>query len=1022
MKKIFTMLFAAAAVLASCSQVEEPEIDPGTPSENSFFYGSIDQLSDPTRTTLDGSNGVQWEKDDEIVAYPAGTTDFSAADKMSFYAEKAGAASFFSAKSIPDAKKFHEDNDSKGYDVYFGTVSGVPTIPSSIATYTSGSVTHLPMYAAVPAGTYGPGQRKASFNNVCAVLKVTIPAGSLTTSNKFVVTEISKPANYIAGTYYVNNSGVATLLDAVKSSSIEYDFTATEDARVFYVPVLPGDHMLSFAAKEGTSGKRTIKMVAAQKLQAGTIYSINMMSFDYTIDANTKEINLPSNGGTANIKVTANNSKPLTIKYADESKSSHPETVYIDGGGYTIDNLTINLPASHVELSNGTAVNVVSTTSSSTLEVKNDFTISTNVDIKAGSLIIYGSVTEASINESVAESLIIQAKDAGTIGKVTNNSAVTVIADVPAGTTINNAGSGEIITDGVVKVGEQKYFFLADAVEAASTSAQTTITAIHDFSIGKATSIAVGKDIVFDLNGKEVLSGDKNARISVDGGSLTIQDSGEGGTIYQADATDAHTIMVNSGTLTVNSGTITSSKSAAVYAMGGESTKTVTIAGGSFSGNSGGSATIAIDNGTLTIYGTPTIQSLDHSALLVTSSAALSISGGTIKNTSDTNNEHLIVIESGECTLSGADFIHQGTGYILRANKLDGKDAPVITVSGGNYIAKQGNGFYTGSGSVKINVQGGNFYSTSGMQFIKASSEKTIGSFSVTGGYFTSDPIGVYSTTPSNACVSESSLVVDATNKQTVDEVEYSFGKQVVKAYASIGSNKYPSLEAAYDASSKNNIIKLLDNYTLQYTITVGGTRTLDLNGKTLTCTADAVLELKTSGTLTISTYEAGGNIFQDDDTYCIDVFKGTLTISEGVSVVGHSNYANGVIRTDLNPTGNITVNINGTVQNSITSSKNNRPAIYLSENESTTALYIQSSATVIGLNRCIDVNDNGATITIVDDAKIKGPLFDRGGDTKKGTWTITGGYFSEDPSAFLSSDYTTATGSTDYPYHVVAK
>jgi len=274
MKKIFTMLFAATAVLAGCSKVDEQKVDSGTQSEYGFFCGSIDQLSDPTRTTMDEFNGVQWEKDDEIVAYPLGTTDFSTADHMAFSADKAGAASFFSASNISAAKKFHADNDATGYDVYFGTASGVPSIPSSIDGYVSGSVRHLPMHAKVAGGTFGPGQRKASFNNVCAVLKVTVP-GSFAAMNKFVVTAAGE--DDIAGKYRMTDSGVEFVSDA--STTITYSCAASNKAKVFYIPVKPGSHQLTLTACEGDKVLGTMAMKAAQTMAVNTIYPIDFEDY-----------------------------------------------------------------------------------------------------------------------------------------------------------------------------------------------------------------------------------------------------------------------------------------------------------------------------------------------------------------------------------------------------------------------------------------------------------------------------------------------------------------------------------------------------------------------------------------------------------------------------------------------------------------------------------------------------------------------------------------------------------------------
>ena len=105
---------------------------------------------------------------------------------------------------------------------------------------------------------------------------------------------------------------------------------------------------------------------------------------------------------TAEVSLTlpaAPDRKTITIKYPD-SASNVPATVNIKA--VNAENLTIEAPQSHVELNGVTVTNLTASTSNTTLVVGANVTVGT-LTVKAGSAIIYGTVTTLVKEEGAGE-------------------------------------------------------------------------------------------------------------------------------------------------------------------------------------------------------------------------------------------------------------------------------------------------------------------------------------------------------------------------------------------------------------------------------------------------------------------------------------------------------------------------------------------------------------------------------------------------------------------------------------------
>lgn len=120
------------------------------------------------------------------------------------------------------------------------------------------------------------------------------------------------------------------------------------------------------------------------------------------------------------------------------------------------------------------------------------------------------------------------------------------------------------------------------------------------------------------------------------------------------------------------------------------------------------------------------------------------------------------------------------------------------------------------------------------------------------------------------------------------------------KAVASVGGKQYSSLQAAIDAATAGETVKLLKNATENVEIAKEKNLTLDLNGCTLNGgTGTAKAALRNLGTITIQDTSAAktGTIKRDDNgtvgetSYYVIRNEGTMTIESG-NVINNSGYA----------------------------------------------------------------------------------------------------------------------------------
>lgn len=297
---------------------------------------------------------------------------------------------------------------------------------------------------------------------------------------------------------------------------------------------------------------------------------------------------------------------------------------------------------------------------------------------------------------------------------------------------------------------------------------------------------------------------------------------------------------------------------------------------------------------------------------------------------------------------------------------------------------------------------------------------------------------------------------------------------------AAIDDVQYATLADAVAAANNGDTVTLLKNTVEDVVIPAGKTITLDLNGKKLTNKTGHTITVEQGATLTINgegtvdnvthqkttiynkgTVTLNGGTYdrskedgiKDSNTYYTLLNHGTMTVAN-VTVNNEGGYSslfeNGYFDYSKSRDGidNPTLTIeSGTFTGGINTVKNDDGAT-MTINGGIFTNYAQSAfqnhniatinggtfngATVYAILNCgtgckSDAAPDLHQLTITD-GNFNGKIY-KGGDSKDGTHydigsiSITGGYFTTDPSAYVASGYVAGTSDVSgYSYKVVAK
>ena len=379
------------------------------------------------------------------------------------------------------------------------------------------------------------------------------------------------------------------------------------------------------------------------------------------------------------------------------------------------------------------------------------------------------------------------------------------------------------------------------------------------------------------------------------------------------------------------------------------------------------------NSGTLTIIGSGIVDNVSHARAAVYNNvnATVTISGGTYTRSAENGqttednggNSYYTLVNRGTMTVDGESVqVNQGKDQVGRYSSLvengwqngwndkgydnnpkpESAATPTLIISAGT--------FECGLNTIKnddfgvLQISGGTFRNSSQNTVLNANTAE------ITGGDFSGDKVVIYNygyTTEPNVCtiaisdgtfsgsivdnrsghegvtISGGIFSSDVSNylSDSVKATKGANGQFVVTpleesdpdAFAEVGGECYKSLSAAIAAAGDGDTVTLLKSVEVASRIEIADNITLDLNGKTLTSTADIgiLVDSNTSFELTGGTLDhnpASGNPMSG-----IFVLTGaTFTLasdatieSTGAGVTGTNNTAN---------EGNATFNIYGTI------------------------------------------------------------------------------------------------------------
>ena len=620
-----------------------------------------------------------------------------------------------------------------------------------------------------------------------------------------------------------------------------------------YTETLPA----AIVAKIGETGYTTLSAAVSAATAGETITLIADITDDVTVNKNLT-IDGTNNNYTGNILVTGKNIK-VTVKNVN----------FINGTGYAITTNTIgSITVENCTVKNYNYGFLYANKSTSTIVVKNVTVDGANY----GMHWVYGSnaTLENVTMTDVANGLYIQNYAAKTI--TVKNSEITSIAiwersgysgvqtfkfegnntvgtlsasqyakyvltatdatlTAPEGHAVTTTVEGYVtvwnngvysVQEAVAKIGETYYVTLAEAVEAAQDDA--TVVLLQDVELENTLTIAAGKVVTLDLNGKVVSGvsatagttavvtnkGNLTVKSSVEGGKITSQaltpDTNWGGEGEPSFPSYANNTVRNEGTFTLLSGTIenTSAAGGATYAIDNYNGSTTNIEGG-------------------LVY----CQNNIAIRLFCGDNIALNVNGGEVKGTRalwiQLASSNASVAPNVDVNITDGTLTATGNGeYKLAIYSYSyGNDMKnvEINISGGTF---NGDIALTGGSNKEnvetLNITGGTFNGKDGDVYSYGVDAKAIEAITITGGTFNSNYAEKYAEDNNHI------FVANADGKYVATEGAY---------VAAIGDVRYSSVAKAVAAATSGQTITLIANVTED--ITIQKDLTIDGAGKNYT-------------------------------------------------------------------------------------------------------------------------------------------------------------------------------------------
>ena len=510
----------------------------------------------------------------------------------------------------------------------------------------------------------------------------------------------------------------------------------------------------------------------------------------------------------------------------------------------------------------------------------------------------------------------------------------------------------------------------------------------------QAWTVGNGVNVVLDLNGYSITSTYNEANyylFTVNGGSLTLNDSSETrtGKIEIQNASQSYPLHLRGtgSNFIMNGGTITATEDALDISTFAQDT-TITINGGTMSSQSYSALAIRGTNTVVNING-GLIENNGHCGAFVSSSGSLD------------PNSIVFNMTDGKLTSTGTGIL---TDYALTVNI--GEEAAIETAGTGISV----------KGTTVLNVDGGSI--TSGSYAIQANYNNTVnitgGKIQTTSTYAPAIQIGTDSNaTISGGTITGKKVLTDNTEDITVTGGTFTDGETKVdvstyfpegailtqdkdghvvpgtpgegrSAVAEVNGVPYTSLQSALNMARDGDTVTLLKDETLNATITVDKTVTIDLNQRTVTGNAVRAFHV-INGTMTLTgTGTVTSTTMQDPNSSVIRVGNnGTAGTTPAGLVVGENVVIKAPETYGISVFGNATeetLTVNGTV-----TATGPAPAISGNGMYDGTTITIGETANISASQSVAIYHPQGGTLTI------NGGIITGGIEAKSGTITING-------------------------------
>ena len=703
---------------------------------------------------------------------------------------------------------------------------------------------------------------------------------------------------YNVGTLTLENVNVSS-----KSSSALYNYgkatfnSGTINSETNYSLYNSGDMIINGGTITGTS--YVLYNYQNVEINGGTIKSENNYAF-YNVSKAT------INGG----EIVANKNSAI---YNDSIWGRSGNIVINDGIIKTIDSSstaaaiyngsTLTITGGYVE---STGAYGILTRSTLNIGKDNEELDTTKPIIKGATYGVYISGNTANFYDG-----ILKGKTSGYYGEF---SSVSDGALINSGTEIIN--SQEYNTNYLVKqqdfleVNGKKYNSFEKALSNIESSG--TIKVIADANINYAMTIPKEKEVILDLNGKEIVT---TVSITNDGKfKITDTSSGKNGIFTNNKTTcivnsksanlDIENVTLkatigyvvsNFGKLEIKASTLTSDTTVISNGSGNEVEAILENVVSKSKSNSSIS-----NNGVMEINGGAYTSESYYSIL---NNGRLTINGGKVESTSQyaIYNQSVLAINDGEIVSKNNTAIYNTTGYGLLGK---------LTINGGT-IRGEGKNSYGVYNTYDMTVTGGKIESMNSYGIYTTGHILTIGEKDVEVDITTPEIKGsAYGVYIANGIVNfydgilkgktkgyygAFSEIIDGTvikdDKETIKEEEYNTNYLVKQSnFLEVNGVQYNSFEKAAEAIENIGTIKVISNANVNYGFAVPSDKdiTLDLNGKEIVTT----VSITNDGKFKITDTSSGKNgIFTNNKTTCIVNSKSANLDIENVTLKATIGY-----------------------------------------------------------------------------------------------------------------------------------